>query len=321
MGLNNLSDWDRSGTLSPYQQSSGTQGINALSALLKIMQQQQQDAALRKAAGGMMGGTEVPQGVDAGKLFSDLAVEKNKPINATGILDQLELKETLKKLQGQTNVPQVLGDAVPIGDGSTMPSPNAPPLTDPLARPPQFIPGKTNKYGVPEDVENPDFTLFMKDKEGQIAEKNRGIDPVYKKQVEIFKDVLRHRGELEGLLFNQKQFKPGVKSWNPTRKENQRMQELLDEAQTAKKLLSARNVQGEDTSKMSIPGVGKGVSMFANPEAMQANLEDLYTTLGAATENIQPGATQGNSFATEQEALASGIKGEVIIGGRRARID
>jgi len=162
MGLNNLSDWDRSGTLSPYQQSSGTQGINALSALLKIMQQQQQDAALRKAAGGMMGGTEVPQGVDAGKLFSDLAVEKNKPMNATGILDQLELKETLKKLQEQTNVPQVLGNAVPIGDGSTMPSPNAPPLTDPLARPPQFIPGKTNKYGVPEDVENPDFELYQK---------------------------------------------------------------------------------------------------------------------------------------------------------------
>jgi hypothetical protein len=69
---------------------------------------------------------------------------------------------------------------------------------------------------------------------------------------------------------------------------------------------------------------GQGVGVFTNPVALKKNLDDLYTTITAATQNIQPGGqapTQGNTFATEQEALASGIKGEVIIGGRRARID
>jgi hypothetical protein len=331
MGLNNLSDWDRSGQLSPYPQSAGQQMVNPLMALIKMFQANQKDKALRQAAGGMMGGTEVPQGVDAGKLFSDLALEKNKTFAPQAPNETQQLLDFISKGQGMGGV---LNNAAQPGSempGTVPAEASAAPSGDMLMR------GlMSKKFGIPyESMATPEEKqlaqqdeLSMVKQKADIAEKARGIDPMYKKQVEIFKDVLRHRGELEGLLFQgEGKWQPGVKVHSPYNANAQRFSELLKEAETAKKLLSARNVQGDTGSGSPMTGImGQGVGAFTNPIALKKNLDDLYTTIGAATENIEPGSVQapiqgGNTFATEQEALASGIKGEVIIGGRRARID
>jgi hypothetical protein len=283
----------------------------------------------------MLPGMDIPPGgitqENLGKMYENRA--KPQDFNAGDALNKIKLQQVLNDLTGgnQQNVPGALAGAV---DGSEMPHPipeipTIPPVTD--GRPQQFqqVTEGKDEYGRPvtKNIETPEFDLWKTEQKANIAEKARGIDPMYKKQVEIFKDVLKHRTELEGLLFQGDQWQPGVKVHSPTNWKAQRFSELLKEAETAQKLLSARNVQGESTGFAPKTGMfGQGVGMFTNPTALKKNLEDLYSTIGAATENIQPGATaqapaQGNTFATEQEALASGIKGEVIIGGRRARID
>ena len=79
MGLNNLSDWDRSGQLSPYPQSAGQQMVNPLMALIKMFQANQKDKALRTAAGQMLPGQDLPPGSITQEDFGKMAIERAKP--------------------------------------------------------------------------------------------------------------------------------------------------------------------------------------------------------------------------------------------------
>ncbi len=289
MPILTLNQWaGQDSGLSPYKQGAGQQLINALLGGIGQYQKITQDKLLRDAIKKEMG-IDVPQGVDSAKLMETILKAKAEEGTFGGVAKRADQSNKIYEATG-TRIPI----DIPNLPGSTIASPATDIPGVAQATAPTIIPPTEDKIASEFDQwGNPKKFISRKalTEEKKIAEEAKGIDPMYKKQVEIFKDVLKHRSELEGLLFNQKEFQPGVKSWNPTRKENQRIQELLNEAQTAKKLLSARNVQGEDTSKMSIPGVGKGISMFANPEAMKMNLDDLYTTIEAATKNIQPGAT------------------------------
>ena len=149
MGLNNLSDWDRSGQLSPYPQSAGQQMVNPLMALIKMFQANQKDKALRQAAGGMMGGTEVPQGVDAGKLFSDLALEKNKTFAPQAPNETQQLLDFISKGQGMGGV---LNNAAQ--PGSEMPGtvPAVPPVSAAPSSDMLLRGIMSKKFGVPYEA-------------------------------------------------------------------------------------------------------------------------------------------------------------------------
>lgn len=147
MPLNNLRDWDTSGQLSPYPTGAGSQGMSAIAALLKIFQQQQQDKALRTAAGGMMGGTQVPQGVDAGKLFSELALEKNKAFAPQAPNETQTLLDYISKQGGLSGV---LSNATQEGTEMPGTTPAIPPVSQGAPSSDMLMRGlMSKKFGVP----------------------------------------------------------------------------------------------------------------------------------------------------------------------------
>jgi len=151
MPLNNLSDWDRSGTLSPYKTGAGSQVISGITALLQMLQQQKQDQALRAAAGSMMGGGQVPAGVDAGKLYSELALEKNKTFAPQAPNEMQTLIDFMSK--GQGGIPGVLSNATQpsLENGTVMPGTEPPPSNLPPSD--MLMRGiMSKKFGVPYEV-------------------------------------------------------------------------------------------------------------------------------------------------------------------------
>ncbi len=189
MSIINLSDWDTSGQLSPYKTGVGGQLGDSAMALVKMLQkqkqakaQQEQDLALRQAAGKMMGGDQqVPAGVDAGKLYSDLAVNqsKNQTPYANDPLKQMEFENVMKGFRNQTqpSVSDSLGQAVPpqnpgaavLGAGQE------------TGRPSQFVyAGKVDpKFGTPVQTENPDFLIDQKRREQELKSV---VSPIKKEQ-------------------------------------------------------------------------------------------------------------------------------------------
>jgi hypothetical protein len=310
-----------------------------------MLQQQKQDSALRKAAG-------LEQGVGSADLAEKIILEKNKTFAPQAPNETQQLLDFISKGQGMGGV---LNNAAQ--PGSEMPGtvPAVPPVSAAPSSDMLLRGIMSKKFGVPyESMATPEEKqaqqaeeIKMVGEKAKATEQAKGTDTAYEARVQNWKDALAHKEELYGLLFGGQpdpapanaQFGKNAPIWQSKFPggglEGQRINDLLKEVETAKRLtLTPRGVTPESVGSkggIRIPGLSSSadsrLNWRQNPEALRRELESVYSTIEQTVKGIEKGgAVQapvqgGNTFATEQEALASGIKGEVIIGGRRARID
>lgn len=285
MATFNLQDWDRTGKLSPYKTSVGTQALEGVTGLMAMLQQQQQDKALRQAAGQMMGGQAVPQGVNAGDLYSKLAVEqsKNQTPYANDPLKQIELENVLQGFRKATEptVADTLGAAVPqqtpgaavLGAGQD------------TGIPPMFVPGKKNKYGIPEEIENPAYALYQKTQEQNASPLSGEAANRYAGAIQGITNI----GNIKSML-GIKETPTGVTA-SPDSRDLVRQANLVSEATLSKPVPFIPGLQGAYKAFKMIRTSPKGVQ-----------LENYFNTLAENVLRARTGAAAPDPEVVREQA-------------------
>lgn len=280
-----------------------------------------------------------------GKINAMIATEKAKrellPKTPQEQLASMELEEIQRKKQGMGGdvpIPSI-GATPPRPDMATPATPTMPvtPITPVEETPPMFIekPKGKNKYGIMEyeTVDNPEYKRWSSVQEDK--EKSAKQDKVQSRRVKDYADdALKTIGEVKKGIGNFGAIGPipTLNPWDYDRKAweanvNKLLAGKIIDVMTSMKEASKTGATGfgqlSEKELKVLQEASTALNRGLSPEYALRLLADMEEKLNKVLSGASSDVSNKDipQFATEQEAEASGYKGEAVIGGRPARID
>ena len=343
MPIIGLRDWDTSGELSPYKKSAGDQLLGGLKTILEQTTKAAQDKQLRQAAAGMLGidpnslrgyTSEEIKGImtDATKEKFKASMEETKT-TAKAKAESEGLRNLLNMFPGQTGEPAITGDI--LLDTQTA-QPGGLNIT-----PGDILKGRLKKqYGIDltPNFEQEKFEMekqkFEAEQEKSRIEKEEKVRQQEAKSNFIKQSTQDALNTIAEVKKGKEYFGavgpvPTLNPWGYDRKKWEanvnkllagKMVELMTQMKEASKTGATGFGQLSEREGQILRDAATALNRGLSPQDAEGYLNEMERILKKIVSNEQQG-TQPNTFNTEEEAIASGIKGEVFINGRRARID